>query len=329
MEELGDQSLTVALFDRFPIRRTWHNGEWFYSLVDVMGAIAGTPNPIRYWSDLKRDLLAKEQYDIYANGVFKLPIPGADGRMSKTDCASREGVLRIIQSVKSPNAEPFKKWLALVGNAALEDADESDETKSLRAQHRLKLHTLDTALHQLVMFRGITTPEQHERLRNSNYAGLYAVATRDELARIRRLPFAAEPEEFMGVMEIVANEFQRAGTAQLVQTRNLKGEDAINATAEDVGVQMRLMMEKMGLPMPENLPRHRRLSDGEWMPEGTRGQVDWDAETEEVEDRVIPIYALVEIEGERRNADAPVSETGLELIEERHLNPSQEKASDE
>jgi DNA-damage-inducible protein D len=331
MEELGDQSLTVALFDRFPIRRSWHNGEWFYSLVDVIAALAGTPTPRRYWSDFKRDLKVKEATDVYALGVHIIKLPDSDGRMQKTDCGNRETVLRIIQSIPSPNAEPFKRWMAQVGNAALEEAEENEETKSLRAQHRLKLHEVDTHLHQLVVFRGITTPEQHQRLRNSNYAGLYAVATRDEVARLRSLPFTIEPEEVMGVMEMAANIFQRAGTAQLVEQRNIQGEDAINATAEDVGVQVRLTMERMGMPMPENLPKHRPLHHTEWLPPEVRGpgQIDWGNEPAEAVDRIIPIYELVEIEDAAQHPDAlppDASVSGLRLIEERHILPPESES---
>jgi hypothetical protein len=159
-----------------------------------------------------------------SNIVSTLKLPASDGRVKATDCATQEGVLRIIQSIPPPNAEPFKRWLAQVGEMVLEEAEETAETRSIRAQHRWKLHELDTALHELVEFRGITTPEQHARLRDSNYADLYSVATVQQVIRIRRLPFAPEPEEFMGVMEMVANEFQRAGVASLVHSRNLQYE---------------------------------------------------------------------------------------------------------
>src|SRR6185437_12503616 len=196
MEEIGDQSLTVALFDRFPIRRTWHNGEWFYSLVDIVAALAATPIPRRYWSDLKKQLNVMGS-QVYAS-IVQLPLPAPDGKMRKTDCANRETVLRIIQSIPSPNAEPFKQWLANVGALALEEQEETEQIKSLRAEHRLKLYALDTLLHEIVTFRGITTPEQHERLSDSNYSGLYNTATRERLIHERRLPFGATLEEFMG-----------------------------------------------------------------------------------------------------------------------------------
>jgi hypothetical protein len=74
--EIGDDHLTVALFEDFPIRRTWHEGEWFYSVIDCMALLSGSPNPRRYWSDLKRDLAAQEGYEVYASGVQLIRLPG-------------------------------------------------------------------------------------------------------------------------------------------------------------------------------------------------------------------------------------------------------------
>ncbi|MBA3827049.1 MAG: hypothetical protein H0X24_24545 [Ktedonobacterales bacterium] len=262
--ELGDKDLTVALFDQFPIRRTWHEAEWWYSVVDCMAALAATPNPRGYWSDLKRKL--KKEGAMYEDFVHSLPLPAADGRMAKTDCATTEGLLRIIQAVPSPNAEPFKQWLAQVGAAALEDTE--DGNKQLRSEHRLKLHTVDALLHELVSFRGIVTPEQHQALTDANYAGLYAVATERNVIEMRHLPMLSdEPMDWMGVAESAYNEFQRALTATVVERKNLQGQTAITTAAEDVGVQIRLTIERTGGTMPEDLPRYRRLSRGDWVPE--------------------------------------------------------------
>ena len=167
MEEIGDKSLTVALFDNFPIRRTWHHEEWYYSVVDIVGALSANPNPSRYWSDMKRKMKAKEGFvvDGYEK-IVSISLPGVDGRKQKTDCANREGILRIIQSIPSPNAEPFKRWLASVGEMALEELEETEGERTIRAQHRLKLHEIDAALHEIVMFRGIVTPAQHQHLKD-------------------------------------------------------------------------------------------------------------------------------------------------------------------
>lgn len=312
MEEIGDLSLTMALFENFTIRRTWYDGRWFFSVVDIIAPLSGTSNPRRYWSDLKRKLKAKEQLDVYEKIVHVLPLPDADGRMQKTDCADREGILRIIQSVPSPNAEPLKQWLAQVGAETLEDID--SDAYTIRTRHRLKLHYLDTALMELVAFRGIITPEQKQALRDANFAGLYDTSGEQALVKFRRLPFGATPEEFMGTDEYIANEFQRSQTALVIKQRNIKGEPEIRAVAEDVGVQIRLTIERIGGMMPEDMPRYRRLSQGEWMTPELLHSVsfDWDEDAQEVADRVIPIYELVEGATEPR------------LLEKRHLNPKPE-----
>jgi DNA-damage-inducible protein D len=311
MEEIGDLRLTMALFENFTIRRTWHEGRWFFSVVDIIAPLSGSPNPRRYWSDLKKKLKEREGFDA-STIVQSLPMPTSDGRKLRTDCADIEGILRLVQSVPSPNAEPLKQWLAQVGAETLEDND--TDAYRLRTHHRLKLHYLDTALMELVAFRGIITPEQKQALRDSNYAGLYGMSGEQALVRFRRLPFGATPEEFMGTDEYIANEFQRSQTALVIKQRNIKEEAEIRAVAEDVGVQIRLTIERIGGVMPEDMPRYRRLARGEWMTPELLHSVsfDWGGTAEEVADRVIPIYELVEGDSEPR------------LIEERHINPKSE-----
>lgn len=113
--------MTVTLFKDKEVRRVFHDGEWFFSLVDVMEAITDTASPSRYWADLRTKLTA-EGYDQLFDGIEKLKMPGADGRERGTDAASTETLFRIIQSVPSPKAEPFKRWLARVAFERLQEA---------------------------------------------------------------------------------------------------------------------------------------------------------------------------------------------------------------
>ncbi|MBA3825351.1 MAG: hypothetical protein H0X24_15815 [Ktedonobacterales bacterium] len=309
MAEIGDLSLTMALFENFTIRRTWHEDRWFFSVVDIMAPLSGSPNPRRYWAELKKRMKEKEGLDVYASTIQALPMPTADGRRQKTDCADIEGVLRLIQSVPSPNAEPLKRWLAQIGAETLEEADA--DAYQLRTHHRLKLHYLDTDLMELVAFRGIITPEQRQALRDSNYAGLYGMAGEQELIQFRKLPMGGDLEEFMGTDEYIANEFQRSQAALVIKQRNIQGEAAIRAVAEDVGVQIRLTIERIGGMLPEDMPRYRRLARGEWMTPELLHSVsfNWNADEDapEAVDRVIPIYEL------------PEGAAELTLLEERHL----------
>lgn len=105
----------LQLFEEQPIRAAWdeEKEEWYFSVVDVCRVLTSAENPRRYWSDLKRKLKA-EGSELYEKIVqLKMKSP-KDGKYYKTDVADIEQLLRIIQSIPSPKAEPFKMWLAQV-----------------------------------------------------------------------------------------------------------------------------------------------------------------------------------------------------------------------
>jgi prophage antirepressor-like protein len=110
----------IAIFENKKIRRIWHEEDWWFSVVDVVGALTDSPEPKRYWSDLKiklRDEAGTEPYD----KIVQLKLIAEDGKFRETDCANLEGIFRIIQSIPSPKAEPFKLWLAKVGYQRIEE----------------------------------------------------------------------------------------------------------------------------------------------------------------------------------------------------------------
>jgi DNA-damage-inducible protein D len=111
----------LVMFKGHEIRKVCHEDEWWFSVIDVVGAISQSSNPRRYWSDLKRDLVEKEGYnELYAD-IVQLPMQGKDGKLYQTDAATVETLFRIIQSIRSPNAEPAKRWLAKVGYERIQE----------------------------------------------------------------------------------------------------------------------------------------------------------------------------------------------------------------
>lgn len=104
----------IALFQAKQVRRVFHDDEWYFSIVDVIEVLTDSTTPRRYWSDLKDKLGAESGEDQLYEEIVQLKLEAADGRQRETDCASAEGLFRIIQSVPSPKAEPFKRWLARV-----------------------------------------------------------------------------------------------------------------------------------------------------------------------------------------------------------------------
>lgn len=107
----------VFLFENKPIRKVLHNDEWFFSVVDVIAVLTDSPNPRNYWSMLK-----KKENQLYTIPV-QLKMPSGDGKSYTTDATNTEGVLRIIMSVPSPKAEPFKLWLANLGKREIEETE--------------------------------------------------------------------------------------------------------------------------------------------------------------------------------------------------------------
>jgi DNA-damage-inducible protein D len=106
--------MEITIFQE-KIRRQIHNGEMFFSVVDIIGILTDSINPRNYWTVLKK----REPQLVTV--CHQLKLTSADGKSYKTDCANTEGVLRIIMSVPSPKAEPFKLWLAQVGKERIEE----------------------------------------------------------------------------------------------------------------------------------------------------------------------------------------------------------------
>lgn len=106
----GEAHLTI--FKGTEIRRVFHNNEWWHSVIDVVGSLSQSKDPSRYWSELKKKLSEESGGSELFDKIEQLKMPGKDGKMYLTDCANTETILRIIQSIPSPNAEPFKRWLA-------------------------------------------------------------------------------------------------------------------------------------------------------------------------------------------------------------------------
>jgi len=117
---------TIKLFEEKKVRAVWNEDEeeWYFSIIDVIGILTDSPVPRRYWSDLKRKL-AKEGSQLYDN-IVQLKIPSSDGKKYVTDVASTQQLFRLIQSIPSPKAEPFKLWIAQVAKERLDQLQDPE-----------------------------------------------------------------------------------------------------------------------------------------------------------------------------------------------------------
>jgi hypothetical protein len=127
----------LVVFKGKGIRRALHNNEWWFSVIDVCGALTDSLDAGAYWRKLKQRLKAEGSEVVTFCHGLKLSAP--DGKMRQTDCANTEGLFRIIQSIPSPKAEPFKRWLAKVGYERVQEIEDPElASKRTKALYRAK-----------------------------------------------------------------------------------------------------------------------------------------------------------------------------------------------
>ncbi|PIZ94591.1 MAG: phage antirepressor protein [Candidatus Magasanikbacteria bacterium CG_4_10_14_0_2_um_filter_37_12] len=128
----------IAIFQKKEIRKIIHKNEWWFSIIDIIEALTGTERPRKYWNDLKKKLI-KEGYSEVSENIGQLKITAPDGKKRKTDCANTETIFRIIQTIPSSKAEPFKRWLAKVGYERVREIEDPElATKRTKMLYKLK-----------------------------------------------------------------------------------------------------------------------------------------------------------------------------------------------
>lgn len=129
----------IKIFEESNIRSSYdeQNEKWFFSIIDIIAVLTDSKNPRRYWSDLKIKLSDEEGFSQLYEKIVQLKLTAPDGKNRETDCADVETILRIIQSVPSPKAEPVKQWLAKVGYERMKEmADPSTAIDRARETYK-------------------------------------------------------------------------------------------------------------------------------------------------------------------------------------------------
>ena len=180
----ANEKKDIQLFEDSPIRTAWdeEKEEWYFSIVDVVGVLTGTDNPRRYWSDLKRKLKAEGAVELYEN-IVQLKLTAPDGKKRATDVANTEQLLRIIQSIPSPKAEPFKAWLAMVGRERIEETIDPEQAIDRALDTYLKKGYSEEWVHQRLLAIRIRNELTDEwKKRGVKKGQEYAILT-DEISR--------------------------------------------------------------------------------------------------------------------------------------------------
>jgi hypothetical protein len=115
----------VALFEGKKIRKVLYNNAWWFSVIDVIEALTESANPRDYWYKMKIRVVTEDGCEL-STACRQLKLVSADGKKYETDCANTESILRIIQSIPSPKAEPFKRWLAKVGYERIQEIEDPE-----------------------------------------------------------------------------------------------------------------------------------------------------------------------------------------------------------
>lgn len=149
------KEVKMTLFQGKKIRKTIYKKEWWFSIVDVCEVLSESPTPRQYWEKVK----TREFPDFQSSPNWgQLKLESVDGKKYATDCANTEGILRIVQSIPSPKAEPFKKWLAKVAYERIQEIDNPElATKRTRLLYKLEGYPEDLIEKRM---RGIAIREE-------------------------------------------------------------------------------------------------------------------------------------------------------------------------
>jgi DNA-damage-inducible protein D len=185
----------IAIFKGRKIRKQLHQNEWWFSVVDVIEALTDSPNPRDYWYKMK--IREKDESGVQlSTNCRQLKLESSDGKKYETDCADTEGMLRIVQSIPSPKAEPLKRWLAKTGYERIQEIENPElATKRTRMFYKLKGYSDEWIEKRM---RGIAIREEltdEWKDRGAREDKDYEILT----AEISKASFGITPSEYMKI----------------------------------------------------------------------------------------------------------------------------------
>lgn len=190
----------IALFEKKQIRKIWYNDEWYFSVVDIVGALTESSDPKDYWYRIKQRATDEEGIQL-STICRRLKLIASDSKKYLTDCANTEGILRIIQSIPSPKAEPFKRWLAKVGYERIEEIENPElaqaRMKKLYEAKGYPQDWIDKRLRGIAIRQNLTDEWQERGITGQKD---YAILT----AEISKATFGITPSEYKKLKNIPA-----------------------------------------------------------------------------------------------------------------------------
>ena len=229
-----NKETAIKLFEEQKVRVQWDedNEKWWFSVVDVVAILTQSPNPRKYWSVLKTRL--KTDGSELATNCSQLKMKSADGKMYLTDVADTEQILRLIQSIPSPKAEPFKMWLARVGRERIDEMEDPEITINRALETYLKKGYSEAWVNQRLKSIEVRKALTDEWDKGGIKKGMeYAILT-DEITKAWSGMTTKEYKQLkdlkkenlrdnMSNMELILNMLAEASTTEIAQGENPKG----------------------------------------------------------------------------------------------------------
>jgi len=258
-DEMKDK---IIVFDNKEIRRIWHGEDWYFSVVDIVGILSGSVNPQSYWRKLKQRLIEEGNETVtFCHG---LKMRAEDGKMRETDSLNKQGIFRIIQSIPSKKAEPFKLWLAKVGSERINEIENPELAQErMKKLYELKGYSkdwVDKRLRGIAIRQDLTGEWKNRGLKKEIE---YAILTNE----ISRATFGKTIEEYkeikglnkenlrdhMDELELIFGMLGEKVTTEITVSKDAKGFDECTVAAkqggEVAGNARKEAEEKIGRPI--------------------------------------------------------------------------------
>ena len=237
----------VKMFEGSQIRSVWDNEreEWYFSVVDVIGSLTESNNPRDYWYRVKKRMSEEERSEL-STFCRQLKLKSTDGKSYKTDVVDMQGIFRIIQSVSSPKAEPFKMWLAEVGKERIDEIIDPELTidRALESYARkgYSREWINQRLQAIQVRKELTDTWQDHGVKAGNE---YAILT-NEISKAWSGMTTREYKDFKGLKkenlrdnmsttELILNMLAETATKDIAEATNPQGLDENKQVAKDGG----------------------------------------------------------------------------------------------
>jgi DNA-damage-inducible protein D len=237
--------LKIDLFKGKEIRKVWHQNEWWFSVIDIIGVLTDSNRPRQYWSDLKKRLVVEGLTQL-SEKIVQLKMPANDGKLRDTDVATTETMLRIIQSIPSPKAEPFKRWIARVGFERIAEInDPSLAIKRARATYIAKGYPddwIDIRVQGIQKREELTDEWKSRGVQDNDYAILTAEISKatfgitpSEHKQVKGIKQHNSLRDNMTPLELVFTMLGDVSTKEIASTQDAQGFEENKIAAKEGG----------------------------------------------------------------------------------------------